>query len=86
MTPSGTIKLVLWEEAFRSALVQERLESVSFENLLDNLDQQLKRGLLMPGMLSLAVGGNTISPDEKSSLKVHLWTYLYYKAFCCGGF
>lgn len=70
MTPSGTIKL--WEEAFRSALVQEWLESVSFENLLGNLDLQLKRGLLIPGMLSLAVRGNTISPDEKSSLKVHL--------------
>lgn len=86
MTPSGTIKLVLQEEAFRSALAQEWLESVSFENLLGNLDQQLKRGLLMPEVLSLALGGNTTSPDEKSSLKVHLYTYLYYRAFCCGGF
>lgn len=31
--------------------------------VLGNLDQQLKRGLLMPEVLSLALGGNTTSPD-----------------------
>lgn len=52
---------------------------------------QFKRGLLMPGIEvllgGLALGGSTVSPDEKSSLKqfssVYLYTDYYRVEFLC---
>lgn len=44
---------------------------------VDNLDQQLRTGLLMPGiegfvMRSLALAGNIVSSDEESSFELYM--------------
>ena len=51
---------------------REQQYSVIFGSLLDNLNQQLKRGLLMPGVRvfvrwSLALGGNIVGTYGKIS-------------------
>lgn len=54
------------------------------QNLSDYPNQQLIRELLMPGVRvlikwPLALGRNTVSPDENNPFKlhVHIYTYIY---------
>lgn len=55
-------------------------QCVCFGSLLDNTDQPLKRGILIPatgifGMYSLALGGSVVSPDEKDSFKLYMYIH-----------
>lgn len=50
-----------------------KLKVITMDYMLWESSGQFKRGLLMPGIEvllgGLALGGSTVSPDEKSSLK-----------------
>lgn len=48
---------------------------------VDNLDQQLRTGLLLPGieafvMRSLALAGNIVSSEEESSFELYMCIYI----------